>query len=76
MAIGTASVVKIGAKKCKPFSLDVMIYAPESGYKAEISVREAALQPTILFGSLCSTCTRSRQLARISTSLFTFLIRG
>jgi len=33
-----ASVVKIGAKKCRPFILDVMVYSPESGYKAVISV--------------------------------------
>ena len=34
----TASVVKIGRKKCRPFNLQVMVYAPESGYKAEIIV--------------------------------------
>jgi hypothetical protein len=33
-----ASVVKVGAKKCRPFILDVMVYAPESGYKAVISI--------------------------------------
>ena len=34
----TASVVKIGPKKCKPFILEVMVYLPESGYKAEVVV--------------------------------------
>ena len=33
-----ASVVKVGPKKCRPFILDVMVYAPESGYKAVISI--------------------------------------
>ncbi len=36
-----ASVVKVGAKKCRPFVLDVMVYAPESGYKAVISIERA-----------------------------------
>jgi hypothetical protein len=40
-----ASVVKVGAKKCRPFILDVMVYAPESGYKAVISI-ERACTPT------------------------------
>ena len=38
VAPGQASVVKIGQKKCHPFVLDVMVYSPESGYKAMISV--------------------------------------
>jgi hypothetical protein len=38
VAPGKASVVKIGQKKCHPFVLDVMVYSPESGYKAVISV--------------------------------------
>jgi hypothetical protein len=37
-ASGTTSVVKVGAKRCKPFILDVMVYSPESGYKAVVSV--------------------------------------
>ena len=28
----------IGAKKCKPFILEVMIYSPKSGYKADVVV--------------------------------------
>ncbi len=36
--VPTASVVKIGAKKCKPFILEVMIYSPKSGYKADVVV--------------------------------------
>lgn len=32
------SVVPVGAKKCKPFLLEVMVFAPESGYKFEVSV--------------------------------------
>ena len=35
---GQASVVKIGQKQCHPFVLDVMVYSPESGYKAVISI--------------------------------------
>lgn len=36
--VPTASVVKIGPKKCKPFILEVMIYSPKSGFKAEVVV--------------------------------------
>lgn len=35
---GQASVVKVGQKKCHPFLLDVMVYSPESGYKAVVSI--------------------------------------
>jgi hypothetical protein len=38
---GSASVVAVGAKQCKPFVIDVMVYAPESGYKAEVSIERA-----------------------------------
>lgn len=38
VAPGQASVVKVGQKKCHPFLLDVMVYSPESGFKAVISV--------------------------------------
>jgi len=37
----SASVVKPGQKKCKPFIINVMVYAPESGYKAEVSIERA-----------------------------------
>lgn len=37
----STSVVKIGTKKCKPFSLQVMVYSPESGYKFEVDVEKA-----------------------------------
>lgn len=37
----TASVVAIGRKKCKPFIVNVMIYTPESGYKAEVVLERA-----------------------------------
>jgi hypothetical protein len=48
MANGTtfpASVVKVGAKKCRPFILDVMVYAPDSGFKAVVSI-ERGCTPT------------------------------
>lgn len=32
------NVVKVGAKKCKPFNFEVMVYSPEAGYKAQIVV--------------------------------------
>jgi hypothetical protein len=40
MSNGTpsASVVKVGKKKCKPFILEVMVYTPESGFKAEVVI--------------------------------------
>jgi hypothetical protein len=34
----SASVVKVGAKKCRPFIIEVMVYSPESGFKAEVVV--------------------------------------
>src|SRR5262245_11780009 len=34
----SASVVKVGTKKCKPFIIEVMVYSPESGFKAEVVV--------------------------------------
>jgi len=44
-ATGSARVVRVEAKKCKPFILDVMIYSPESGHKAVVSI-ERACTPT------------------------------
>jgi hypothetical protein len=37
----TTSVVAIGAKKCKPFIIEVMVFSPESGFKIEVSVEKA-----------------------------------
>lgn len=37
----TTSVVAVGAKKCKPFIVEVMVFSPESGYKIEVSVERA-----------------------------------
>jgi hypothetical protein len=36
----SGNVVKIGAKKCKPFIVEVMVYSPEAGYKAEVVVEK------------------------------------
>lgn len=41
----SGSVVKVGANQCKPFLFDVMVYTPESGYKADINV-EKGCTPT------------------------------
>ena len=41
----SGNVVKIGQKKCKPFIFEVMVYSPEAGYKAEITV-ERGCTPT------------------------------
>lgn len=38
---GAASVVKVGAKKCKPFLLQVMVFSPEAGFKFEVMVERA-----------------------------------
>jgi hypothetical protein len=38
--LGT-SVVVLGAKKCKPFILEVMVMIPESGYKFEVVVEKS-----------------------------------
>lgn len=38
---GTASVVKVGPKRCRPFLLQVMVFSPEAGYKFEVVVEKA-----------------------------------
>jgi hypothetical protein len=38
---GTASVVKVGQKRCRPFLLQVMVFSPEAGYKFEVVVEKA-----------------------------------
>lgn len=37
---GSASVVKVGAKRCRPFLLQVMVFSPEAGYKFEVVVEK------------------------------------
>jgi hypothetical protein len=37
----TASVVKVGKKRCRPFLLEVMVFSPEAGYKFEVAVEKA-----------------------------------
>lgn len=37
----TASVVKVGEKRCRPFLLQVMVFSPEAGYKFEVVVEKA-----------------------------------
>jgi hypothetical protein len=36
----SGNVTKIGQKKCKPFIVEVMVYSPEAGYKAEVVVEK------------------------------------
>jgi len=36
----TASVVKVGRKRCRPFLLQVMVFSPEAGYKFEVVVEK------------------------------------
>jgi hypothetical protein len=38
---GTARVVKVGPKRCRPFLLQVMVFSPEAGYKFEVVVEKA-----------------------------------
>ena len=38
MPKSSTSVVPIGAKVCKPFLLEVMVFSPESGYKFKVVV--------------------------------------
>jgi hypothetical protein len=40
VATSSVSVVPIGAKKCKPFVLQVMVFSPESGFKFEVLVEK------------------------------------
>jgi hypothetical protein len=37
---GTASVVKVGQKRCRPFLLQVMVFSPEAGYKFDVVVEK------------------------------------
>ncbi len=41
MAESSISVVPIGAKVCKPFQLEVMVFSPESGFKFKVLVERA-----------------------------------
>lgn len=41
MAESSISVVPIGAKVCKPFLLEVMVFSPESGFKFKVMVERA-----------------------------------
>ena len=41
MAASKTSVVTIGAKVCKPFLLEVMVFSPESGYKFKVLVERS-----------------------------------
>ncbi len=41
MAGSSISVVPIGAKVCKPFLLEVMVFSPESGYKFKVMVERS-----------------------------------
>lgn len=43
--MSNVSIVPIGNKKCKPFVLEVMVFAPEAGFKFEVSV-ERGCTPT------------------------------
>jgi hypothetical protein len=38
--ISSASVVKVGKKRCRPFLLQVMVFSPEAGYKFEVVVEK------------------------------------
>lgn len=39
-ARSSASVVKVGTKRCRPFLLEVMVFSPEAGYKFEVVVEK------------------------------------
>jgi len=39
-ARSSASVVKVGRKRCRPFLLQVMVFSPEAGYKFEVVVEK------------------------------------
>ena len=39
-AAGSASVVRVGRKRCRPFLLQVMVFSPEAGYKFEVVVEK------------------------------------
>ncbi len=40
MAKSKTSVVAVGAKRCRPFTLNVMVFSPEAGFKFEVFVEK------------------------------------
>ena len=41
MADSTISVVPVGAKVCRPFTLEVMVFSPEAGFKFKVIVERS-----------------------------------
>ena len=41
MPTSSTSVVPVGAKVCRPFLVEVMVFSPESGYKFKVLVERA-----------------------------------
>lgn len=39
------SVVPVTTESCKPFSLEVMVFSPESGYKFQVTVERSCPKP-------------------------------
>ena len=40
------SVVPVTAKSCKPFTLEVMVFSPEAGFKFQVLVERSCIKPT------------------------------
>jgi hypothetical protein len=40
------SVAPVSASSCKPFTLDVMVFSPEAGFKFEVSIERDCLKAT------------------------------
>lgn len=39
------SVVPVTTKSCNPFSLEVMVFSPEAGFKFQVSVEKSCIKP-------------------------------
>lgn len=46
MPDSNVSVVPVTAGSCNPFSLEVMVFSPESGYKFQVSVERSCIKAT------------------------------
>ncbi|MES2732330.1 MAG: hypothetical protein V4714_11290 [Bacteroidota bacterium] len=47
MANNNISVVPVTARSCRPFTLEVMVFSPESGYKFQVSIEKSCIKATV-----------------------------
>lgn len=40
------SIVPVTARSCRPFTLDVMVFSPEAGFKFQVSIEKSCIKAT------------------------------